>query len=96
MRIEHHPEAYLELIEASSFYEQRSEGLGEALIEAVEAAVLRIRDDPLLFPVTYRDRRRCPVNRFPYSVFYRLIGDTIRVLGIRHHRQEPESWTHRE
>ena len=96
MRIEYHPEAHIDLIEAAWFYEQRVEGLGEALIEEVEAAILRRRNDPLRFPVAHRDRRRCPVNRFPYSVYDRLVGDTIRVLGIRHHSQEPESWMQRE
>jgi hypothetical protein len=62
MRIEHHPDVQDELVEAAWFYEQRSEGLGEALIEEFEAAVLRMRDDPLRCPIVYQDRRRCPVN----------------------------------
>jgi hypothetical protein len=33
--------------------------------------------------------RRVNLNRFPYHFLYRIAGDHIRVLVVRHHRRHP-------
>ncbi|MBT8447142.1 MAG: type II toxin-antitoxin system RelE/ParE family toxin [Gammaproteobacteria bacterium] len=51
----------------------------------------RIAGSPHQFPKVKGDIRRCFVRRFPFSVLYRIVDDkTVRVLVIRHHRQNPD------
>jgi hypothetical protein len=50
MRITWHPQAQEELVEAAKFYDRRVAGLGSDFIDAVEAAVRQIANDPNRFP----------------------------------------------
>jgi toxin ParE1/3/4 len=33
--------------------------------------------------------RRANLGRFPYHFLYRIAGDCVRVLVVRHHRRDP-------
>jgi len=32
------------------------------------------------------------LHRFPYSVFYEVLGATMTVLAVAHHRRNPGYW----
>jgi toxin ParE1/3/4 len=34
--------------------------------------------------------RRANLNRFPYNVLYKIVGDTIRILVVRHNKRHPK------
>ena len=36
--------------------------------------------------------RRGLVRRFPYSVFYEYLDDTVVIYGIFHTSRDPEKW----
>ena len=36
------------------------------------------------------DLRRANLKRFPYHFLYRVVGDHVRVLVVRHHRRHPD------
>jgi toxin ParE1/3/4 len=40
------------------------------------------------------DMRVVHLVRYPFSVFYRIIGDTVRILHVRHAARRP--WDHSE
>lgn len=42
------------------------------------------------------DLRRVNLKRFPYHFLYRVVGDCVRILVVRHHRREPEYGMERE
>jgi plasmid stabilization system protein ParE len=42
------------------------------------------------------DLRRANLKRFPYHFLYRVVGDSVRVLVVRHHRRDPEYGTERQ
>ena len=35
------------------------------------------------------DLRRVNLDRFPYHFLFRIHGDTVRILVVRHHRRHP-------
>ncbi len=35
------------------------------------------------------DLRRANLKRFPYHFLYRVVGDCVRILVVRHHRRDP-------
>ena len=87
MRLEYHPATAKELNEAVRHLNDQRDGLGFELREEVFETISRIKNAPLRYRVISGEIRRCFVNRFPFSVLYRVIGDhTVRILVIRHHR----------
>lgn len=47
------------------------------------------------FSVHGRDLRRVHLHRFPYHFLFRVLGDVVRNLVVRHHRQHRSSGIHR-
>lgn len=92
MRVIYHPEAEKELLEAADYYSTKVSGLGAELLDEIEGAVEDIRIDPFRFPILEDDIRRSILKRFPYSIYYRVVGDAVRILVIKHHRRHPDYW----
>ncbi|HEY3151336.1 MAG TPA: hypothetical protein VGK65_06710 [Candidatus Binatia bacterium] len=44
---------------------------------------------PESFPIRERDFRRVNLQRFPYHFLFRIVGDVVRILVVRHHRRRP-------
>jgi hypothetical protein len=68
MKVQFHPEATIELIEAAHFYEERQQGLGERLLDAVEEAIGFIRRNPTIWHPDKAGRRKYRVRRFPFLI----------------------------
>lgn len=89
--------AEVELIEASSWYESRQQGLGADLILEVGTQVERARGTPQQFPVWEHDRRfhKALVERFPYVVFFRFTDEEVFVFALAHTKRRPAYWLSR-
>jgi plasmid stabilization system protein ParE len=70
MKVEFHPEAELELIEAASYYELQVPGLGEDFEVEVRRATDLLRQHPELGPHLDDELRRFVLIRFPYTLIY--------------------------
>ena len=88
------PEAEDEVLEAREWYETRRSGLGKEFAQAVDEIVSRIVDHPLAYQRAHKDTRRAVLSRFPYAVYYRLVGDDIVVQAV-HGRQHQFRWQSR-
>lgn len=51
-----------------------------------------IADHPAGYPAIHRDTRRGLVRRFPYAVFYRVVGEQVVVVACMHARRNPNRW----
>ena len=90
MQVEYHPQAADDLNTAICYYDTQRPGLGEELRIEVYSAIDRIKATPHIYPVVTGSIRRCLVRRFPFSLLYSIVDSkTIRILLIRHHRQNP-------
>ena len=90
MLVEFHPATVDDLNRAVDFYDAQREGLGAECRVEIYRTVDVISDAPRRFRKVRGEIRRCLVKRFPFSVLYRLIGNSkVRILVIRHHRQDP-------
>jgi plasmid stabilization system protein ParE len=91
MRVEFHPATVQDVNEAADYYDRQRPGLASEFRGEVMAALSRITQSPLSFPIVEADIRRCIIRRFPYSILFRVRNpDTIRVLVIRHHKRQPK------
>ena len=81
---------------AARDYDVQRPGLGDDFRDEVEAALGRIRDFPALFGVEREpDVRACPVNRFPYTIFYAESDDRIWIAAVAHDRRRYGYWRRR-
>jgi plasmid stabilization system protein ParE len=83
------PEARLEALEAKSWYEERSPGLGLEFARALDAAIQSALRTPLAFREIEGSCRRVLMRRFPYSIVYRPEQNGILVVAVFHHRRDP-------
>ncbi len=92
---EFHPDAAEEARQAAAHYEGIRVELGTDFQAELNAALARIRDNPLLYAAESGAIRVCPLRRFPYSIFYEDRDDRIWVAAVGHHRRRPGYWAHR-
>jgi plasmid stabilization system protein ParE len=95
MKYVFHPQALTEYSEAVQYYARRRTELAQALIDAVEDAIYRIKESPTRFPVIDEDIRRCLTRQFPYGIIYTIEPDYLLILAVMHCSQEPGYWKSR-
>jgi toxin ParE1/3/4 len=90
MRIEYHPALEAELREIRDYYESCSVGLGEEFVQAFESQAMKISAMPERWMVVGSDIRRALMRRFPYVIFFRVIGtDAVRITVVKHEKRHP-------
>jgi plasmid stabilization system protein ParE len=96
MKLEFHSAAEAEFLEVVGYYESRVPGLGNALIEEMEALLELINQTPKAWQVEAEpDIRKAPFQRFPISLIYRQRGNNFQVLAVAHDRRRPQYWIER-
>ena len=92
MKLEFHPEAEVELLEAAEYYELQVPGLGERFGAEVQRATdLLLLHTELGAPVD-ADLRKFVLNRFPFTLIYSASPDVLRVEVVAHQSRRPGYW----
>ncbi len=89
------PETEQDLAEAQTWYEGQREGLEAEFLTAVDAVFDRIRKTPEMYAQEYKAVRRVGLGRFPYVVYYRIVGDSVEVIAVQHGSRNPRRWRSR-
>jgi toxin ParE1/3/4 len=96
MRIAFTSAAAHEAEEAANWYWERSgDRVRSHLLAEIEHAREVLRDHPGIGTPGVRGTRKLPLGRFPYTLVYRIDGDTVRVLAFMHQSRKPEYWLRR-
>jgi plasmid stabilization system protein ParE len=95
MRVSFHPEAFREVEEAQSWYENRSYLAAAGFLHELSIALRRVADAPHRYPVALHGTRRILMERFPFSVVFRSTDDQVVVVAIAHQKRRPGYWTSR-
>lgn len=95
MRLIFHPEAEAELIQAAQFYESRVPTLGAQFLDEADRSVSTILGAPERWNVIEEDVRYYLMPRFPYTIYYRVFSDLVRILAFKHHSRHPDYWRSR-
>jgi toxin ParE1/3/4 len=85
------PLAQIEASEAYHWYGQPHIGMGNAFLDELERTNGFIASNPHLYTSVESELRRANLNRFPYSLFYVIDGDTVNVLSCFHQHREPQT-----
>lgn len=89
MNLIYHPAVEAEVVAAARFYEQAVSGLGTQFLDEFDRSIAVILEAPQRWRIIKDDKRRYLMARFPY-VYYRVVGDEVRILVVKHHRQHPD------
>jgi plasmid stabilization system protein ParE len=90
MRLAFHPRVYADLAEIMAYYERvGAPELADAFYLEFRYYVEQVAESPLAFAVRERDLRRADLRRFPYHFLFRIAGESVRILVVRHHRRRP-------
>lgn len=91
-----HAGAESDLRSAVAYYEKQRKGLGRELRQEVEAAVWRLRQDPQVYARHDEEgTRKCMVHRFPFTIFFIELAETIWIAAVAHQKRRPEYWRER-
>ena len=94
MRVVYSPRATRDLAHIAAYYRTVADArIAAAISERIEQVIDRIARLPHSAPgvVGRHGVRAVLVLRYPYKIFYRLRGDAVEILHIRHTAQRP--WT---
>jgi toxin ParE1/3/4 len=93
MRLLVHPMAQGELSAALSWSKKHFGATAAARLMArfEQAGEVLIREPGIGTP-TVRSARKLPLGRSPFTIVYRVAGDTITVLALAHQRRRPTYW----
>lgn len=78
-------------------YAAAREGLGDEFLADVEKVVHTLAQFPEMGPIAHRELRRALLDRFPYSIYYRLLQaeTAIEIRGCVHQKRHPRTWRRR-
>jgi plasmid stabilization system protein ParE len=86
------PAAAEEYAAASDWYWSHSELAATQFELAIEHALTEIAAGPEHWPRCDRRHRRFVLQRYPYSIVYRVHEATIIVVAVAHTRRRPGYW----
>lgn len=95
MTFEFHPEAEVEFIEAAAYYERQVAGLGERFQSEVRRIVDLLVSQPQIGAPADPDLRKFVLTRFPFTLYYSITEDVLRIEAIAHHSRHPGYWKER-
>jgi plasmid stabilization system protein ParE len=86
------PAAEQEISDAVRWYAQRSPIAADTFRTIVFDALEVLSYSPLSWAkVSDRGVRRFVLPRYPYTIFFHVLGSTVRVLSVNHNRRMPKS-----
>ena len=95
MRLEFHPEAELELIEAAVYYDKQVPGLGERFESEIRYVTDLLLDQPEIGLPADPDLRKFVLTRFPFTLYYSVTADVLRIEAVAHQSRHPDYWKSR-
>jgi plasmid stabilization system protein ParE len=96
MRLEFDRQVESDISRIMDYYEDAAgDQLAHEFYEELLSFFGKAADTPEVYAIRERDLRRANLERFPYHFLFRIAGDAVRILVVRHHRRRPSLGTHR-
>lgn len=95
-RLEFDPEAINEAREARLWYQVRNLKAERAFLTELRRAILNVREAPERWPRFAHGTRRYVLQQFPFSLIYRVKGQSVQVIALAHDKRKPGYWSWRQ
>ncbi|MEQ8925460.1 MAG: type II toxin-antitoxin system RelE/ParE family toxin [Fulvivirga sp.] len=86
------PEAELDILNTSNWYEEKQQDLGLRFLDEVEDKLNLITANPYQYQERYKNTRFALIKHFPYAIHFIVEKSTVVVLAILGTREDPEKW----
>jgi len=83
--------AQIEAAEAYAWYAQPEINMGDAFLMELERVDDFLTISPQIYSCIEGEIHRANLNRFPYSLFFVIDGDTVNVLSCFHQHRDPKT-----
>lgn len=90
-----HPLAKNELLESAGWYFEKSKQAYSKFQIEISTIILLLKENPLLFPKIYNNKRKANLKRFPYSIVFSVNKEIIYVFAVFHQSRNPKIWEKR-
>ncbi|MBI5330355.1 MAG: type II toxin-antitoxin system RelE/ParE family toxin [Betaproteobacteria bacterium] len=87
--VRNRPEIAQDLLEAAQWYESQSQGLGVALVQAMDDVVRLMVNFPEMYPVASGSIRRAVLSTYPYNLYYKIGPESVTLLALLHQSRAP-------
>lgn len=95
-RIVFHPLAKKELFESANWYFERSLSAHSKFQIEISTLILLLKENPLIFPKVYIEKRKVSLKRFPYSMVFSIKRNQIFIFSVFHQSRNPKIWKNRK
>lgn len=93
MKVSLSREAQADLQEATDWYlDALAFAAADEFADELDRAWLRLAEFPALGVTGKQGTRLLRLNKFPYSLVYRIEPDRVRVIAVAHHSRRPGYW----
>src|SRR5215831_10326982 len=90
MRLELHPLAHSDVARIVDYYKAAGgPDLADDFYSELRLFLDKAADSPEAYAIRERDIRRVNLERFPFHFLYRVVGERVRILAVRHNRRRP-------
>lgn len=90
MRLVLHPKVYSDIDRIMTYYEEvATPQLANEFYAEFRHLLAEAAARPESFAIRESDIRRVNLHRFPYHFLFRIAGDVVRILVVRHHGRHP-------
>jgi plasmid stabilization system protein ParE len=90
MRVTLHPAAEHDLVEAAAFYEREgSAALAARFVAEFKRTAALLTKQPEIGSPRSGGRRGIAMTIFPYTVIYKVVGDELKILVVKHDSRRP-------
>ena len=90
-----HALAKKELIDAVDWYENERKGRGAKFFVAYLKTINIVLTNPYAFSIDFDEVRKAYIPKFPYTIFYEVVGQEIFIYSVFHQKREPDVWKDR-
>lgn len=83
-------DALRDLGQIDDWYEERDPDFADTVGDAALSAANFLLNFPLAGPIYYGKVRKWPVPNTDYRLLYRVVGEVIEIVRVRHAREDAE------
>ena len=94
MHVELRAEARNDLVDGALFYEGQRCGLGDYFTDSLFGDLDRLTQEAGIHEMVFGLHRKLS-SKFPYAIYYKLVGEIVDVVAILDCRGAPEAITER-
>ena len=96
MRLEFHKQVAADISRIMDYYEDVAvPQLADEFYGELRSFFQKAAETPEAYGIRERDLRRVNLERFPYHFLFRIVGDRVRILVVRHGSRRTSLGLHR-